>query len=135
MTANAIIDFDAPLDRFAQALGISMQTVVRRVSLELLTGIVQRTPVDTGRAQSGWDLTIEEPSSYVPPEGGGAEAVAPAPDLTGITGHEQVYIVNNLDYIEALENGHSDQAPAGMVRITVAESAARIELYLEALEP
>ncbi len=31
------------------------------------------------------------------------------------------WFANNLDYIQALENGHSRQAPNGMVKITVME--------------
>ena len=31
------------------------------------------------------------------------------------------WFTNNLDYIQALENGHSRQAPNGMVKITIME--------------
>ena len=37
-------------------------------------------------------------------------------------GHvSSIYFTNNLPYAQALENGHSSQAPGGMVRITAAE--------------
>jgi hypothetical protein len=38
-----------------------------------------------------------------------------------------IWIYNNLPYIERLEFGHSQQAPLGMVRISIAE--IETELY------
>jgi hypothetical protein len=35
--------------------------------------------------------------------------------------------VSNIPYIEALENGHSKQAPQGMIALSVAETVAEIE--------
>jgi len=37
----------------------------------------------------------------------------------------QIFIVNGLPYINRLENGWSQQAPNGMVAITLAELPAR----------
>jgi hypothetical protein len=47
-----------------------------------------------------------------------------------IDGTTAIFITSNLPYMEALENGHSGQAPNGMVRITVAEIAAEIDSML-----
>ena len=44
-----------------------------------------------------------------------------------------MFIVSNLAYIEALENGHSQQAPQGMVTISVAEIEADIDGILQGL--
>lgn len=140
MTPHSSLNFEAPLVEFAAALNLNFGIAVKRVSFDILTRIVERTPVDTGRARSAWDLTVGEPSSYVPPPlppgAVGALVEDPASGLSvAITGESVIYVVNNLDYIEPLENGHSQQAPAGMVRITLAEVAAEIELYLEGMEP
>lgn len=58
---------------------------------ELTATLVRRTPIDTGLARSSW-----------------------VPKLN-TDGFE---INNNVDYIVALEEGHSKQAPAGFNRIT-----------------
>lgn len=41
-----------------------------------------------------------------------------------------IYFTNNLPYAQALENGHSNQAPAGMVGITALDAA---QLFREAM--
>ncbi|MDH7971042.1 hypothetical protein QH494_02515 [Sphingomonas sp. AR_OL41] len=57
---------------------------------DLHKALVLATPVDTGRARLGW-----------------------VPDLAAGT------IENNVEYIEALNAGHSKQAPAGYVENTI----------------
>jgi hypothetical protein len=63
---------------------------------ELAVGIKRDTPVDTGRAQAGWEITA--PISKV-----------------GDTG----VLNNNVDYVIYLEEGHSGQAPAGFIQINI----------------
>lgn len=142
--------FEADIGAFAKLLERRVDTVLQRIALDLMGRIILRTPVDTGRARSSWDLSIGAPSEWVPPEregkgkktvagqtftmnanaGGSVDAKALA-TATGITATQPVFIVSNLDYIEALENGHSKQAPVGMVVISLAEVESEIELLLE----
>lgn len=141
--ANA---FNADLDAFAKKLGITRKAVYQRTALELWNGITQRTPVDTGRARSSWNLAIGQPDSSVPPEmgppsGKNAKKSKPPlqpsagiPPLQQIEGDQVIFITSNLPYVERLENGHSKQAPAGMVRVTVAEVVARIQLIMEGMK-
>lgn len=133
---KSLVDVDAPIAAFAREFKINFATCVRKISLELLTKIVRRTPVDTGRARSGWDLTVGRMSTWVPPEvkkgkkAGGARLAEGAAEAAGIDGRQIVYILNNVEYIEFLENGTSQQAPAGMVQVSMAEVAAEVELML-----
>lgn len=121
--------FNADLDAFAKKLDIGIGAVVEKVGLDLFTKIVKRTPVDTGRMRSSWAVSLSEPSGYTP------DAIGPHP-LPGfpkgmtITGKTTLWIVSNLVYAEPLENGHSGQAPQGMVKISVAEVAAEIQTRL-----
>ena len=71
-----------------------------------------------GRARSNWFLggtlserTTEETNG----KGSGYLASAMPKELIG----NKTYFYNNLPYIEALEYGHSTQAPAGMVRVSL----------------
>ena len=41
---------------------------------------------------------------------------------------DDIWISNNLPYIEALEEGHSQQAPHGMVALSLAEAEQGLEL-------
>lgn len=147
-----MIQFDAPVVEFAQTVGIKISTAVRLIGLDLMKRIVLRTPVDTGRARSGWDLTVGAPSDHLPPAtdvggekatpdmkfqnvfAGGAAGTFGLAGAASIDGIQAVYIVNNLPYIERLENGHSKQAPSGMVRLSMAEVEAEIELLLAKLK-
>lgn len=137
---------------FASLLDLAPRLIVRKLVLELFTKIVKRTPVDTGRARSSWQIAEGEPSAFLPPEipktkGQGRlwasahtgairqqiGALAAAGPNMEVTGDTIVYITSNLVYIEPLEKGHSKQAPAGMVAISVAEVEAEIELLIEAM--
>ena len=58
----------------------------------------------------------------------GRTPALPAPDGTGAkTKPTQRVIFNDCDYIEALEDGHSKQAPHGMVKTTLPEFPAIVD--------
>lgn len=105
--------FELDLAKFGQkALG-NAEKVVRKISLDMHSRIVERTPVDTGRAKAGTHVAI----NTQPPgeEGPGESGISPF--KLGDT----VIIYNNVEYIVPLEYGHSKQAPQGMFRISFNE--------------
>ncbi len=102
------------------------KTFMRRIAADLFRRVVERTPVDTGRARANWDLTINNPSDRLDIDDFGQPVLVP-PAIAQITGKEKIYLVNNLPYIERLEHGWSKQAPAGMVRLSMAEIDAELE--------
>jgi hypothetical protein len=81
------------------------EQVIDAFITETLVTVRSRTPIDTGTARSGWERF---------------------PPGTSIPGTTQ-WVFNNVPYIVPLEYGHSQQAPAGMARITAAESQARMD--------
>lgn len=96
----------------------------RGVMLEATRGVVLLTPVLTGRARGNWQLTTEggqpEVTEQVDPAGGSTiSAIAGGVDATKGRPFTRHDLVNGLDYIVPLENGHSQQAPNGMVALTV----------------
>jgi hypothetical protein len=98
-------------------------------AFQILAGIIQKTPVDTGRARANWFLSEGAPviASTLPTgkdkDGRPTFAVNATPQAS-ITGRARIFITNSLPYIVPLEYGHSQQAPAGMVRVTLAEVSA-----------
>lgn len=126
-------NFRAPVAEFARLLNLNQATVVRVIAADLWRMIVQRTPVDTGRARASWGMSEGAPISSVPPEGKYPPVTTnvSAGGLSHLLGTKPVFICSNLDYIEPLENGHSQQAPAGMVRVSIAEVQARITLLVK----
>lgn len=116
--ADEIGDFEK------KALG-RIRNFRRALAMKVFSRVILRTPVDTGRARANWQCTMGSPADGVleAEDKSGAEAMARARDVSvGIgTDDRSIFLTNNLLYIEALENGHSGQAPQGMVAITVAE--------------
>jgi hypothetical protein len=131
------LSFQVQCEQFAEKINVNLSTVVRRAAAQLYSDIVKRTPVDTGYCRHNWQVSADTPPTDVigvypkkekghhadtleplySPEG----ASTPIPITKGVT---HVWIVNNVVYAEALENGHSKQAPYGMVRIAVAQLEA-----------
>lgn len=104
-----------------------MRRAVRILALEMFARIVVRSPVDTGRFRGNWMLGVA-----VIPTGadGGADPSGNATiaeqsvGLAGFRIGQTIHFRNNLPYAAALEFGHSKQAPAGMVRLTLQEFGA-----------
>jgi hypothetical protein len=90
-----------------------MTQVGRKVALELFRRVIYKTPVDTGRARANWQVTIGSQATM-------SKATAAS---AGFKAGDTIYLTNNLPYIRKLEEGSSQQAPAGMVALTVQEFA------------
>ncbi|MEQ1792732.1 MAG: HK97 gp10 family phage protein [Nitrospira sp.] len=135
----SIISFEGDLDAFAKQVKLDYAKVVKRVAFDIFTRIVRKTPVDTGRARASWNLSIGTIDLTVAPEGqypemntwdGEAKANAALATVTEkALLNDAIFITNNLPYIKELENGHSQQAPAGMVALSVLE----VELKMKSL--
>lgn len=127
----------ANLNDLANRMGILAQAVanggvraVKEVTEKVGVTVVYATPVDTSRARLNWQGTVGAPAEGVlkpyplrpsSPGDGPRTAIASikaaASDYTGQ--REGVFITNNLDYIDDLNNGSSSQAPANFVEQAV----------------
>ena len=104
--------------------------VVKEIVKDVGRTLVYSTPVDTGRARANWQgavgslptgiLYYPHPLAPVSPVDGAAEALTSIDNAaSAYRGTGYVAIVNNVPYIEALNNGYSHQAPAGFVELAV----------------
>lgn len=113
-----------------------MRNVVRWVSLEMLRRIVMRSPVDTGRFRANWQVDLNTPPEEVTVDvdvDGQITVMAGELKLAGYELGGTVFIVNNLPYAIPLEEGHSKQAPAGMVGVTLTEFPGVVETSASAV--
>lgn len=101
------------------------------IKRELLTRIIMKTPVKTGRARAGWFAAAEAIDLLVPVEGGDPQAVGKGKSegrvklvLTGP--NKRIISINRVPYIQRLEFGSSSQAPQGMVRVSMREVRGRL---------
>jgi len=131
-------DFSAKIKKFSDKSKLSVRTIMRKVALDAYTGVVRKSPVDTGRFRGNWNVALavpdtstndkkphpkRKPGERVPKRprqdgDGWARAIAA---LAGAKPGITIFITNNLPYAVYLENGSSRQAPAGMLGITVEE--------------
>lgn len=86
-----------------------------QASLAVQREVMMNTPVKTGRARSNWFMNIESSSDKITDDTTGKNAVEGATTSESIKGGDTVHITNNLPYIERLNDGHSQQSPAGFV--------------------
>jgi len=91
------MSFSGDVNKFIKKAEARSLAIFRAVSLEMFSRIVVRTPVDTGRLRGHWQIS------------------------PNIMLGKKTYISNNLPYAIPIEDGHSKQAPTGMVKVTVAE--------------
>lgn len=104
------------------------------VSNAVYRGIVQKTPVLTGRARNNWFPSLGAPIGITTTDTAGVSLTgerATAEELSRINsvtrklkalplGRTDVFIANNLPYIEGLEMGRSPKAPPNaMVQNTI----------------
>ena len=138
--------FALDLKAFAEKAKANVGVVVRKTSIDLLTATVLRTPVGNpdlwknkhppkgyvgGRLRANWNVSLVTPdettTDAIDKTGGvtisrGSEALAKA------DGKQDIYIMNSQPYAIPIEYGHSAvQAPAGMVRVSVAEFQAFVD--------
>lgn len=138
VSSNAI-EFAADLNKLADALDVEISIVVRKVAIDLFGRVVELTPVDTGRARASWTLNEGSPDFTTQPEGEYPEfqsdaifaALAKASSGSDRAFASVIFIANGLPYIQRLNDGHSEQAPAGFVEMAVAEAEAQVDTELE----
>ena len=142
------MDFGKELDKFATTTMTKIVTVKRNAAIKLFSAIVQGTPVgnpdlwaslwkDTdgramdppegytgGRARANWRFSLngfdESVSDDVDPNGAVTLSLLQSVALSADV-NDSICMSNSLPYIYKLEyDGHSSQAPLGMVRTNVA---------------
>ncbi|WP_409300481.1 hypothetical protein [Pseudomonas sp. KCJK8993] len=88
-----------------------------------VNGLVAGKDYVGGRFRGNWQFSIDTPAEgvldQIDPSGNVTIAVLRT-QVQSLTAGQTAYIVNNLPYAVPLEYGHSQQAPGGMVRITLA---------------
>ena len=100
---------------------------LRKVSAEMLQGVIMGSPVMDSPFRSNHRVTIDTPTSETVEGTGNRSPKGSLDQLTFNDGAKEilkaklgscVYIQNNISYALALENGHSDQAPKGVYALT-----------------
>lgn len=116
--------FTLDLTRIVNKYKARMDVVVQKVTLDIFSSIIFKSPVDTGMFRGGWIATVGNYSRDLTEilDRNGSIAVTNMSGLVSRTAAGNVvYMVNNLPYSIRLEYGYSKQSPNGMVRTTITE--------------
>ena len=108
------MSFSEDIKDFSDKVNKAAVNTFRGTALSLFSKVVIRTPVDTGRLRGNWFSSIN-----ISPKGKGSEGYEGTVSRAKLG--DSIYLTNNLPYADAVENGSSDQAPHGMVKVTVNE--------------
>jgi hypothetical protein len=129
-------NFAADIARFATKVGISLDAAHSKICLDLFRSLVMKSPVDTGRFRGNWQIGVGavnlDMSSEVDKAGGRVLANGTM-TLLSVKAGGIIYLTNSLPYAIRLEYGSSQQAPQGMVRITMVEHRSNLTSILAGL--
>ena len=147
------MSFALDIQKFAKKCVTRSDLVVRKVVLDIGRSLVEKTPVGNpdlwqnpdnkpegyvgGHARANWSHSIgalvNQEFKEIDATGGASidRIISSVPIKAAGKVH---YIQNSLPYMQALEDGHSTQAPAGMVAITQTEFQDYIQKALGELK-
>ena len=117
------------------ALGKSLGTVVKKITLDVTANLIGTTPVDTGWARANWIPTLGSPIledlSGVTNRGdktarvsgaGSKQDAGNASILKYTLKSGDTFVTNNVPYIRDLNDGSSSQAPSGFVQLAIQQA-------------
>lgn len=114
--------FTSDLKGFKRKALENVERVRRESIIKLFDMVAVASPVDTGRFRGNWQCSVGTPNIST------IESVRPLSqvqkEIQANLGElkDTVFLTNNLPYAEPLEyDGHSAQAPEGMVRVNAAK--------------
>lgn len=102
-------------------------TALVQTALSVQREVVMNTPVDTGRARSNWFMGNGSAPRHVTEDTTAQNLMDGIAQAQKIKSDDTVYISNNLPYINRLNDGHSQQAPAGFVEKAVQVGKQKVE--------
>jgi hypothetical protein len=130
------MSFSVDLAKFGQKAVDNSEKVIRKIGLDIHRKIVERTPVDTGRAKANNQISIgsvpnttteDKDTSPLGQAGAGTLSAANISADKFNLG-DSIFVYNNVEYILPLEYGSSKkQAPAGMFRISFEEIVQKLQ--------
>jgi hypothetical protein len=151
----AVDNFNIAINRFVQkVVPDKIVSFQKKIIFQALQKLIEKTPVDEGPARANWQVTIGTPATSIldaEDKEGGATFEKGAAVTAALGPFQNVWITNNSQYIEVLENGgfipkspgpskdkrpdrkgkvlvvsgYSAQAPNGMLKVTFEEIKAQ----------
>lgn len=119
--------FSRRIKAIADGIPRNTSVAASEAALRILSVVIPATPVDTGRARGNWQVSVGAPITRELPNKFDKTGQTTLAEARSTLQFKQpgatIYITNNLNYIQRLNEGYSAQAPAGFV-----EQAIRVAL-------
>ncbi len=133
--SNNFTQFEREIRIFAEVVvPDDLQKIVKKLALQVLQGVVLKTPVDSGRARGNWMVAINDvPQGFIEigkftrDEATDFALSRGIPIVESSKPYTAISIANNVPYIGVLEFGSSKQSPEGMLRVTLANIQAQFQ--------
>lgn len=147
--------FTLEIAAFIEKAKSNIDQVIQKTAIDMLSQIIDRSPVGNpelwasnqkgpegyvgGRFRANWQVTFNAPAANeinaIDPSGGATLQAGTALLMAFNSSARSIFIMNNVPYAHSIEYGHSGkQAPAGVVRITVAEFQTYIDAAVRATQ-
>ena len=146
--------FELDMDAMIKRTCLKADTIMRKIALDLFLAVIMKTPVavdNGGMARGNWQFSTDAPATapVTRVDPAGTTVVADVTNkIPGWDTKKSIFLSNSLPYIRTLEygffptsprkgegktiGGFSRQAPAGMVRISVAEISGQLNRLIGA---
>jgi hypothetical protein len=115
------------LQKNTTRLGVRVRQAAIETTAQLGEALVDNSPVDTGRFRANWQHGVNVAPfgvlDVLDPSGAETKAKLRAHVMQADPGLH--VFTNNLPYARRIEHGWSDQAPAGVVGVTVLQFGGR----------
>jgi len=128
------MSFNDDIARLARKLAITEAKAVAAFCLNISRRVDNMSPFDTGLFRANWQATLDQPytgATKPANRAGGIDHVIPFAKTAN--GHI-FYLTNKIPYARALEYGHSQQAPMGMVRVSAKLALAELERAVRSVQ-
>lgn len=113
--------FSLDMKRIRKKIKGRERAFIQKLCLDIDSGLVKGTPVDTGTARSGWSVGINRAKASEPDSSKDMNTILRehSDQIKSIEPGDKIFLSNNVDYIKHLDDGTSDQAPNGIVDKTL----------------
>ena len=121
------MSFNDDIQKLMRKYSITQQKAVAYFCIRISHRVDAMSPVDTGLFRANWQATLDQPYTGAVKTAnriGSIDHVIPF--AKAANGHV-FYLTNKLPYAQALEYGHSAQAPNGMVRVSARMALQELE--------
>lgn len=129
--ANNFKQLSSTLHKLALGVVENANKRKRTIASAIVSELINETPIDEGRARSNWQASSgsdikEKIEPYYPGTKGSTASENTSAALSAAdkairksVPEVPLYVVNNLEYIEPLNNGHSPQVNPGFIQDAV----------------